>query len=121
MKTSNTTRFSFSILFVFTLYLFFACKGNGEQSQDISQMPDTTFVERIDTIVVFDPETQIETVEIRKSIDTIINNYGEQKQAVSHKPDTSFVPVFDTVVLIDPKTYKQTVKITKSIDTIINK
>jgi hypothetical protein len=59
-------------LFLFTLLLFclIQCKNSNSTDQK-SSAPEYKLVERIDTIVVFDPETLLEEVRVVKTMDTI--------------------------------------------------
>jgi hypothetical protein len=73
MKTSN----KFFPILVLLIPCFFcsliSCKNNGGPMTAEAPKSDTVFKERIDTVVVFDPETQVETVQIIKYQDTIVN------------------------------------------------
>lgn len=50
-----------------------ACKNLDEQKTETTLKSDTIFKERIDTIVIYDPETKIETIKIIKMADTIVH------------------------------------------------
>lgn len=74
MKNSHhpLTRFSPVALILF-IGMFSSCKNPGDPVDSNLPKSDTVYQEGIDTLVIFDPETQLETVEIRKYTDTIVN------------------------------------------------
>lgn len=73
MKTSNKF-FPFLLFFnVGFICTMISCKNNGGPNTAEAPKSDTVFKERIDTVVVFDPETQVESVQIFKYNDTIVN------------------------------------------------
>ena len=72
MKNNNFFRILFSMIFGMNLLALPSCKTNLEPSKTAAQKQDTLFVDRMDTIITFDPNTQVEGIRIIKLTDTII-------------------------------------------------
>lgn len=74
MKTSRYSLIQFaSIALILFIGIVTSCQNQGDQAAAETIKADTVFQEGVDTIIIFDPETQFETVEIRKYTDTIVN------------------------------------------------
>lgn len=74
MKTSRYSLIQFaSIALILFIGIVSSCQNPGDPAAAETMKADTVFQEGVDTIIIFDPETQFETVEIRKYTDTIVN------------------------------------------------
>ncbi len=61
-------------ILLLSLFILISCKNSGTPNSDPVKKADTTYVPRIDTIVIFNPDSpDVETIRIIESVDTIIS------------------------------------------------
>lgn len=86
MKTYRHSLIQYaSIILILGFGLLASCKNPTDQASTEAIISDTVFQEGVDTIIIFDPETLLETVEIRKFSDTLVNGQSLRSSRFSNE------------------------------------